>query len=132
MNVDFLFYKDVMKKDKITDEATFNKYLDDNLAFVKNLSGDELIIERESDGLKKAVCVMCEKDYEHDTLINGNASAENTNAGSGNIASESIGGYSVSYDTSRRNKAIELNEKSIEHKKFRVLRKYCYVTNGKR
>ena len=61
----------------------FNTYRLKNVLLVKGLYDDGLIVERETDGIVKAACMMIEIDYQ----AGGNDTV---------TTSESIGGYSWS------------------------------------
>ncbi|MGP1459149.1 MAG: hypothetical protein ACTTKL_07550 [Treponema sp.] len=61
--VNFAFYSGELGRTAIPDEEAFNQYALKNLQFVKGLADDGLIVEREDDGIDKAVCMMIEEDY---------------------------------------------------------------------
>ena len=106
--VTYDFYSDTLGRAVIPTEAEFNTYRLKNALFVKGLYDDGLIVERESDGIIKAVCMMIETDYQ--------AGGDDTV-----MASESIGGYSWSG-----------TKKSLETKKYEWLKLFCHITGGVR
>lgn len=106
-NVNYTFYSDTMGRSVIPDESAFNLYALKNRLFVQRLSDDGLIIEREDNGIDKAVCMMVEVDY-----VAGGDERE--------TVSESVGGYSWSG-----------KDKSLEAKKYEWLKAFCYITNGR-
>lgn len=121
-DVDFKFYMDAMGRCVIPDESAFNSHKEKNVLFVSDLAGENLIVEKKEDGLKKAVCLMIEADYENERAMSA----------SGSVSSESVGGYSVSYDNSGKNKRLELDAKSLEQVKYEILKRYCVITSGSR
>ena len=107
-NVNFAFYSGDMARTAIADEQSFNQYALKNCQFVKGLADDGLIVEREYNGIDKAVCMMIEEDF-----IAGGDDCQ--------ITAESVGGYSWSG-----------TQKSLESKKYAWLKAFCYITNGRR
>ena len=106
--VTYDFYSDALGRAVIPSEEDFNTYRLKNLLFVKGLYDDGLIVEREADGIIKAICMMIEIEYQaggNDTIT----------------TSESIGGYSWSGTA-----------KSLEAKKYEWLKLFCYMVNGRR
>ena len=112
-------------KPAIPDEAAFNEYAAENKLFIKQLITDGVIVEREKDGIDSAVCMMIETDYNEALETSGNAE-------SGAVASETINGYSYSYDRTAANEAAKLNAKSLEAKKYKWIRLYCEIVQGVR
>ena len=104
----YAFYSGAFGRTAIPDEETFNQYALKNCQFVKGLADDGLIVEREYNGIDKAVCMMIEEDF-----TAGGDERETT--------SENIGGYSWSG-----------TKKSLEAKKYAWLKAFCYITNGRR
>lgn len=123
-NVNYDFYKTTLGRSAIPDETAFNEYAAENKLFIKRLITDGVIVEREKDGIDSAVCMMIETDYNAALETSGNA------AESGAVASESINGYSYSYDRTAANEAAKLNAKSLEAKKYKWIRLYCDITQG--
>lgn len=70
--------------------------------------------------------MMIETDYNASLEMSGNA------AESGAVASETINGYSCSYDRTAANEAAKLNAKSLEAKKYKWIRLYCDIMQGVR
>ena len=120
-NVNYNFYKTTLGRSVVPDEASFNGYAIENKLFVKQLINDGLIVEREKNGIDSAVCMMIEIDY---------ITAQEANGSGGAISSESINGYSYSYDRTIVQETARLNIKSTEAKKYKWLRLYCDVLQG--
>lgn len=125
-NVNYNFYKTNLGRSAIPDEAAFNEYAAENKLFVKRLINDGVIFEIEKDGIDSAVCMMIETDYNTALEMSGNA------AESGAVTSESINGYSYSYDRTAAQEEAKLNAKSTESKKLKWLRLYCDIVQGVR
>lgn len=113
-NATYTFYSDTLGRSVVPDEDTFNRFSDDNKMFIKRLLNDGIVAEREENGIDIAVCRMIEIDY-----LEEQEAKENDR-----IASESINGYSYTYDNSAQQKAIELNAKSTERKKIEIIKLY--------
>ena len=62
--VTYDFYSDELGRAVIPSAAEFNTYRLKNVLFVKGLYDDGLIVEREADGIVKAICMMIEIDYQ--------------------------------------------------------------------
>ena len=120
-NVNYNFYKRTLGRSAIPDEASFNEYAIENELFVKQLITDGIIVEREENGIDSAVCMMIEVDY---------ITAQEANGSSGAISSESINGYSYSYDRTIAQETARINIKSTETKKYKWLKLYCDVLQG--
>ena len=124
-NVNYDFYKTTLGRSAIPDEAAFNEYAAENKLFIKRLITDGVIVEREKDGIDSAVCMMIETDYNTALEMSGNAE-------SGAVTSETINGYSYSYDRTAANEAAKLNAKSLEAQKYKWIRLYCEIVQGVR
>ena len=122
-NVNYDFYKTTLGRSAVPDEAAFNEYAAENKLFIKRLITDGVIVEREKDGIDSAVCMMIETDYNAALEMSGNAE-------SGAVASETINGYSYSYDRTIAQETARLNIKSTEAKKYKWLKLYCDVIQG--
>jgi hypothetical protein len=118
-NVNYTFYSETLGRSVIPTETDFNLYADDNKMFIKQLVFDGLVKEREENGIDTAVCRMIEIDYLTAQEASGSA-AEN----GGSVASESINGYSYSYDRTAQQEAVKLNAKSAAAKKIDVIKLY--------
>lgn len=118
-NVNYTYYSDTLGRSAVPSEADFNNYADDNKMFVKQLVNDGIVTEREENGLDIAVCRMIEIDYLLAQEASG-AAAEN----GGSVASESINGYSYSYDKTAQQEAVKLNAKSAAAKKIDIIKLY--------
>lgn len=118
-NVNYTYYSDTLGRSAVPSEADFNNYADDNKMLVKQLVNDGIVTEREENGLDIAVCRMIEIDYLTAQEASG-AAAEN----GGSVASESINGYSYSYDKTAQQEAVKLNAKSAAAKKIDIIKLY--------
>jgi hypothetical protein len=118
-NVNYTFYSDTLGRSAVPTEADFNNYADDNKMYMKQLVNDGIVTEREENGLDIAVCRMIEIDYLTEQEASG-AAAEN----GGSVASESINGYSYSYDKTAQQEAVKLNAKSAAAKKIDIIKLY--------
>lgn len=118
-NVTYNFYTETLGRSAVPSEADFNRYADDNKMFMKQLIADGMVKEREENGIDTAVCRMIEIDYTTEQEASG-AAAEN----GGSVASESINGYSYSYDKTAQQEAVKLNAKSSAAKKINIIKLY--------
>lgn len=118
-NVNYNFYTTTLGRSAVPTEADFSNYADDNKMFMKRLVADGIVTEREENGLDIAVCRMIEIDYLTAQEASG-AAAEN----GGSVASESINGYSYSYDKTAQQEAVKLNAKSAAAKKIDIIKLY--------
>lgn len=118
-NVNYTYYSETLGRSAVPSEADFNNYADDNKMFVKQLLNDGIVTEREENGLDIAVCRMIEIDYLTAQEASG-AAAEN----GGSVASESINGYSYSYDKTAQQESVKLNAKSAAAKKIDIIKLY--------
>lgn len=117
-NVTYSFYTETLGRSAVP-EADFNLLADDNKMFMKQLVCDGIVKEREENGIDIAVCRMIEIDYLTEQEASG-AAAED----SGSVASESINGYSYSYDKTAQQEAVKLNAKSSAAKKINIIKLY--------
>jgi len=118
-NVTYSFYTETLGRSAVPSEADFNRYADDNKMFMKQLIADGMVKEREENEIDTAVCRMIEIDYTTEQEASG-AAAEN----GGSVASESINGYSYSYDKTAQQEAVKLNAKSSAAKKINIIKLY--------
>lgn len=118
-NVNFTFYSDTLGRSAVPTEADFDRYADDNKLYMKGLINDGIVAEREENGIDSAVCRMIEVDYLTEQEATG-AAAEN----GGSVASESINGYSYSYDRTAQQEAVKRNAKSAAQKKIDAIKLY--------
>lgn len=121
-NVNYTFYSDTLGRSDVPTERDFNKYKLENLLFVKRLLVDGFIVEREENGIDSAVCMMIEIDYKAAQIATGDALP---------ASSESIGSFSHSENTKAYDTQLELNAKSVEQQKYRVLSLFCDITAGR-
>lgn len=117
-NVTYSFYTETLGRSAVP-ESAFDLLADDNKMFVKQLIVDGIVKEREENGIDIAVCRMIEIDY----LTEQEASGAATESG-GSVASESINGYSYSYDKTAQQEAVKLNTKSAAEKKIDIIKLY--------
>lgn len=118
-NVNYTYYSETLGRSAVPTEAAFNRYADDNKLYMKGLLNDGIVSEREENGIDSAVCRMIEIDYLTEQEATG-AAAES----GGSVASESINGYSYSYDKTAQQEAVKLNAKSAAAKKVNVIKLY--------
>ena len=117
-NVNYTYYSETLGRSAVPTEADFNRYADDNRLLMKGLINDGIVTEREENGIDIAVCRMIEIDY----LTEQEASGAATESGS--VASESINGYSYSYDKTAQQEAVKRNAKSAAEKKINIIKLY--------
>ncbi len=117
-NVNYTYYSETLGRSAVPTETDFNRYADDNRLFMKGLINDGIVTEREENGIDIAVCRMIEIDWLTAQETSG-AAAE-----SGSVASESINGYSYSYDKTAQQEAVKLNAKSAAAQKIDIIKLY--------
>lgn len=118
-NVNYTYYSETIGRSAVPTEADFNRYADDNRLFMKGLINDGIVTEREENGIDNAVCRMIEIDYLTEQEASG-AAAESGDS----VASESINGYSYSYDKTAQQEAVKRNAKSAAEKKINIIKLY--------
>ena len=118
-NVTYTYYSDTLGRSAVPTEADFNFYADDNKLLMKQLVNDGIVTELEENGIDTAVCRMIEIDY----LTEQEASGAAAEIG-GSVASESINGYSYSYDKTAQQEAVKRNAKSAAEKKIDIIKLY--------
>ncbi len=124
-NVNYTFYSETLGRSAVPTEANFNEYADDNKMQMKQLVADGIVTEREENGIDIAVCRMIEIDYLTAQEVSGNTEG-------GSVASESINGYSYSYDKTAQQSAVSLNAKSAANKKINIIKLYNDYNAGVR
>ena len=124
-NVNYTFYSETLGRFAVPTEANFNEYADDNKMQMKQLVADGIVTEREENGIDIAVCRMIEIDYLTAQEVSGNTEG-------GSVASESINGYSYSYDKTAQQSAVNLNAKSVANKKINIIKLYNDYNAGVR
>ena len=117
-DVNYTYYSETLGRSAVPTEADFNRYADDNRLLMKGLINDGIVTEREENGIDIAVCRMIEIDYLTEQEASGSATE------SGSVASESINGYSCSYDKTAQQEAVKLNTKSAAEKKIDIIKLY--------
>lgn len=121
-NVKYEYYSETLGRAVIPSEADFNNLKLLNIQLMK--SWLPYIEENEENGIDKAVCLMMEVDYQDSQLIGGESGES--------IASESVGGHSISFGSSAQNKAVELNAKKTIDKKIEMAKYFCTFAIGVR
>lgn len=116
-NVNYTYYSETLGRSAVPTEADFKRYADENRLFMKGLITDGIVREREENGVDIAVCRMIEIDY----LTEHEASGASE---SGGVSSESINGYSYSYDRTAQQESAKLNAKSTATKKGEIIKLY--------
>lgn len=120
-NVNYTYYSETLGRSAVPTEADFNRYADDNRLFMKGLINDGIVREREENGIDDAVCRMIEIDYLTEQEASG-----------GSVASESINGYSYSYDKTAQQEAVKRNARSAAQKKIDIIKLYNDYNAGVR
>ena len=115
-NANYEFYRETLGRSAVPTEADFDLYAEDNRMFLKRLVEDGIVTEREENGLDIAVCRMTEIDWQ--------TAQEASGAAAESVASESINGYSYSYDRTAQQEAVRLNAKSAAARKIAVIKLY--------
>ncbi len=118
-NVNYTYYREALGRSAIPDEEAFNCLTEDNKLFVKRLVAGGIVWETEENGIDSAVCRMAELDY-----LAGQQAGGGEETG-GAIASESINGYSYSYDRTAQQETAKLDAKSTAAKKIDIIKLYC-------
>lgn len=119
-NVTYTHYSSVLGRAVIPTEEDFNALKLVNIQTMKGLL--PYVIENEENGIDSAVCMMIEANYKYNQLVTG-ATPEA-------IASESLGGHSISYGSAALNKAVELDAKSLSAKKIEAIKLFCSLDIG--
>lgn len=120
-NVNYTFYSDTLGRAVVPSEKAFDELKLTNIQEMKRLL--PYLEEREENGIDSAVCMMIEAEYKLNQELNATPKA---------IASESVSGHSVSFDTSSKTKAVELNAQSLATQKIQAVRLFCNVDVGVR
>lgn len=121
-NVNYTFYSDTLGRAVVPTADEFDALKLENIQQMKRLL--PYIVELEENGIDSAVCLMIETDYKNSLLKSGNAA--------GAIASETLGGHSVSYGGGAQNKIIELDAKSTDAQKMQAIKLFCSLNIGVR
>lgn len=118
-NVTYTYYSDTLGRAIVPDEKSFNELKLTNIQEMKLVL--DFVSEREENGIDSAVCMMIEAEYR---------STHSQTTDQKVIASESVSGHSVSFDTSAINKANEKNVKSLAEQKLQAIKLFCDVSVG--
>jgi len=121
-NVTYTFYSDTLGRAFIPTADEFNALKLTNIQLMK--SWLPYVTEREENGIDSAVCMMIEAEYLDNQIING--------ASSQAVASETLGGHSVSYGSTGKNKLEELNAKCTNSKKIEMAKLFVVFNIGVR
>ncbi len=118
-NVTYTFYSDTLGRAFVPDEKTFDSLALANKIYMRTLIDDGIVAgERMENGIDTAVCMMSEIDW---------LTKSGTDSESANVASESINGYSVSYDRTKDQEEARKNAKSVEEKKYFWISSCCLL-----
>ncbi len=120
--VTYTYYTQTLGRAVVPDENSFNALKLPNVQTMKHYEDLGVIEETENNGIISAVCMMIEADYTNNQLKEG--------ASPSSIASESLGGHSVSYGSSALNKQIELDAQSLDTQKIRAIKLFCQLNIG--
>lgn len=120
-NVNYTYYSSTLGRSVVPSEEAFNELKLTNIQEMKRLL--PYLEEREENGIDNSVCLMIEAEYK----LNNELSSQPLN-----LASESVAGHSVSFDTAGKNKAIELNAQSLASQKIKIIKMFCFVDVGVR
>lgn len=126
-NVTYTFYSDTLGRAIVPSEADFCRYALDNQLFMQRLIDDGIVTEKMENGIDTAVCRMIEIDFLQAEEMSGEAESNTEGAA---IASESINGYSYSYDRTAQQESIKLNAKSSAAKKIDIIKLYTDYNPG--
>lgn len=121
-NVTYTYYSSTLGRALIPNSDVFNSFKLENVQLMKTWL--PYVEEREENGIDSAVCMMIETDYLDNQLLNG----ESSNA----VASESLGGHSVTYGTTAKTKLEELNARSTTDKKIERAKLFVTFNTGVR
>lgn len=113
-NVTFTYYRNTLNRSVVPDESTFNNLAFEQKAYAKTLH-PFVVEENETNGFDNAVCMMIEEQF----------IAEQNKTSDGRIkTSESLDGYSVSYETK--------DVQNVHERKMFWLRTFCNMSFGVR
>lgn len=119
--VNYTFYSSTLGRSVVPTEADFNALKLTNVQTMKKWL-PFLVSEDETDGIDIAVCMMIEVEYNDNQIVKG--------ADDSSIASENIGGHSISFSSTTRTKLEELNAKSTDAKKIEMAKLFCTFDFG--
>lgn len=119
-NVNYQFYSETLGRAIIPNSEEFDALKLENVQTMKRLL--PYIEELEENGIDSAVCLMIETDYKNNQLKEGQTAAA--------IASESLGGHSVSYGSNAVTKQTELDAISTDQAKIKAIKLFCALNIG--
>lgn len=121
-NVTYTYYTETLGRAVVPNEQEFNALKLPNIQTMKHYEEIGVVEELESNGIRSAVCMMIEAEYSNNQLKQGKSSSS--------IASESLGGHSVSYGSSALNKQVELDAQSLDAQKIGAIKLFCRLNIG--
>lgn len=119
-NVTYTYYSDVLGRAIIPNADEFNALKLTNVQLMKTWL--PYVTEREANGIDSAVCMMIETEYTDNQILNGSDSRA--------VASESLGGHSISYGSTTKTKLEEMNAKATTDKKIAVAKLFVTFNIG--
>lgn len=120
--VTYTYYTETLGRAVVPNEQEFNALKLPNVQTMKHYEEIGVVEELESNGIISAVCMMIEAEYSNNQLKQGKSSSS--------IASESLGGHSVSYGSSALNKQVELDAQSLDAQKIGAIKLFCRLNIG--
>jgi len=120
--VTYTYYSDTLGRAVVPTADEFNALKLENVQQMKHFEDIGVVEEYEENGIINAVCLMIEADYKVNALKSGATAAA--------IASESLGGHSVSYGSTALNKQNELDAKSVDAQKIAAIKLFCRLNIG--
>lgn len=120
--VTYTYYTETLGRAVVPNEQEFNALKLPNIQTMKHYEEIGVVEELESNGIISAVCMMIEAEYSNNQLKQGKSSSS--------IASESLGGHSVSYGSSALNKQVELDAQSLDAQKIGAIKLFCRLNIG--
>lgn len=120
--VTYTYYSDTLGRAVVPTAEEFNALKLENIQKMKHYEEIGVVEETEENGIISAVCMMIEADYKINSLKSGTSAAA--------IASESLGGHSISYGSTALNKQNELDAKSADAQKIDAIKLFCRFNIG--
>lgn len=120
--VTYNYYCDTLGRAVVPSLEEFDALKLPNIQKMKHFEDMGIVEETEENGIISAVCMMIEADYKNNMLLSGASGAA--------IASESLGGHSVSYGSTAQNKQNELDAKSLDAQKIEAIKLFCRLNVG--
>lgn len=107
-NVNYTFYSSTLGRGILPDEATFNAYKLENIAYMRTLL--PFVTERQENGIDSAVCMMIEESYKADKNKTADGRIE---------TSRNIEGFSQNFDVS--------NVQTLLDRKHYWIKLFCFI-----